>query len=286
VKLTDIIRYAERQTRSVLNIDAIHPGFYAAEALKLPPELHIHRGSFCEFAKRHSAGAMACSANKHRSQRVASRGRPFSGACMHGMWELAWPVMHEGEHMCTIYLGHYRTPATPAVIGGARFKGLYPPEITPETRRKIYKFGRFIAGFIRYELAMWLAQGNTLNKHKPAAFYYDFCTQFIECNYQKNIQLQDLARTLHVSRNYLSTRIRRETGRRFTQLLTKKRMEVAGGCLEFMKNKSVSDIAYLCGFQDSNYFSTVFRRYYGESPLAFRKKKAHEFKGRTALSLL
>ena len=41
---------------------------------------------------------------------------------------------------------------------------------------------------------------------------------------------------------------------------------------KLMSEKStVTDIAFQCGFNDSNYFTKLFRRKYGQSPRAFRK---------------
>ncbi len=37
-------------------------------------------------------------------------------------------------------------------------------------------------------------------------------------------------------------------------------------------NRSVCEIAYDCGFHDSNYFSALFSRHFGISPLKFRKR--------------
>jgi AraC family L-rhamnose operon regulatory protein RhaS len=44
--------------------------------------------------------------------------------------------------------------------------------------------------------------------------------------------------------------------------------------------KKVSEIAYICGFNDSNYFSDKFKRTYGISPLAFSKKNKEERKAK------
>ena len=41
---------------------------------------------------------------------------------------------------------------------------------------------------------------------------------------------------------------------------------------ELMKNKPntrISDIAYESGFQDPKYFSTIFKKYYGQTPKEF-----------------
>ena len=37
---------------------------------------------------------------------------------------------------------------------------------------------------------------------------------------------------------------------------------------------SISDVAYACGFESSQYFATVFRRHTGRSPSAYRAERA------------
>jgi AraC-like DNA-binding protein len=36
---------------------------------------------------------------------------------------------------------------------------------------------------------------------------------------------------------------------------------------------SINQVALECGFADQSYFSKVFRRYYGASPLAYRRRR-------------
>ena len=45
-----------------------------------------------------------------------------------------------------------------------------------------------------------------------------------------------------------------------------------GRLLKLEEKKSVSEIAFSCGFNDSNYFSHKFKTVYGLSPLQFQKR--------------
>ena len=57
----------------------------------------------------------------------------------------------------------------------------------------------------------------------------------------------------------------------FIEYLTELRMEKA---LDLMKNstKMIYEIADSIGYQNSTYFSTVFKKYYGKSPKEFKTK--------------
>lgn len=49
------------------------------------------------------------------------------------------------------------------------------------------------------------------------------------------------------------------------------RMELARRMLSG-GGETVTEIAFSCGFEDSNYFSRYFRKHHGESPLGWRKR--------------
>ena len=76
---------------------------------------------------------------------------------------------------------------------------------------------------------------------------------------------------LSVSAEHLSRSFKRETGFGFKEYITLLRLKNAEELLKTRKNMSISEIAFLCGFNDSNYFSDKFKRTYGISPLNFRK---------------
>jgi two-component system response regulator YesN len=94
--------------------------------------------------------------------------------------------------------------------------------------------------------------------------------EFINENYSDSgLSVETLCKHLHLSSAYFSTLFKRETGMTFINYLTSIRMEKAAWLL-----KSTDDKTYLIsqntGFIDPNYFSYVFKRYFGISPSKFR----------------
>lgn len=90
--------------------------------------------------------------------------------------------------------------------------------------------------------------------------------------YQTDITLNSIAELFAVSPEHLSRTFKKETGFGFNEYLTLVRLQRAEQLLEEGKLKTVSEIAYACGFNDSNYFSDKFKKTHGMSPLKFRQK--------------
>jgi len=91
-------------------------------------------------------------------------------------------------------------------------------------------------------------------------------------NYDKSIYLDEVASKFHISRSYLSKKFKTITGFGFKEYLVNVRIKQA--CKYLLEtNKSITDIAFLCGFNDSNYFGDAFRHIKGMAPNKFRKYK-------------
>lgn len=96
--------------------------------------------------------------------------------------------------------------------------------------------------------------------------------KIISENFQTDLTLNDLAESFSVSAEHLSRTFKKETGFGFNEYLTLVRLQKAEQFLEEGELKTVSEIAYACGFNDSNYFSDRFKKAHGISPLKFRQK--------------
>lgn len=273
MNLSTLLTHLEDRTGTLINVDLRHPALYASDEVKLGPEQQIHRAPFCEFAKRHSRPLKeSCFSRKDETRRVARNGKAFCDTCPFGIKEWIHPVMVEGRLAATIYIGHYSSPLFQTKIGKGHYRGPRPPSL-PKDLGTIQDAASFIEEFIRTEVELWTASGKGLGKHHPGSFYRDICLRYIEGNYREDIQLANLAETLRMSPNYVSAKIRKECGKTFRQLLTEKRISVACSLLEF-GGTPVTEIGFLVGFNDSNYFSTVFRKKMGMSPKAYRDSRS------------
>lgn len=87
----------------------------------------------------------------------------------------------------------------------------------------------------------------------------------------ESLSLVSLSDRLHISPNYLSALIRKNTGETFVSLLTAKRLDTARELLTCTPLK-VMEIASRCGYSDQHYFSYCFKKRFGMSPLSMRRQ--------------
>ena len=96
---------------------------------------------------------------------------------------------------------------------------------------------------------------------------------YIEKNYQDpNISLNSVCRYLAMSTSYFSVVFKGQTGITFIEALTRKRMEKAKELLETTDMKTYQ-IAEEVGYSDPHYFGSTFKKYVGETPKEYAKKR-------------
>ncbi len=93
---------------------------------------------------------------------------------------------------------------------------------------------------------------------------------YIKEHYKDSISLSDVSEHLGVNATYLSRIFKQETNMKFTDFMTKLRIEYAQELLK-ETNKKIKDISTECGFYEYRYFCNVFKKYTNLSPREFRK---------------
>ena len=128
-----------------------------------------------------------------------------------------------------------------------------------------------LVGHMRIFFYLLVRNTATMEKTTAKNAMIEETVAFIKENYQTEITLSAVAKSHFVSPEHLSRTFKRETGFGFNEYLTIVRLQHAELLLRRRCGLSISDIAYSCGFNDSNYFSDRFRKAYGLPPLRYSK---------------
>lgn len=94
----------------------------------------------------------------------------------------------------------------------------------------------------------------------------------IQMHYMDDIRLNQVANQFGLSPYYLSRCFKEEVGKNFKEYLVHVRLTEAEKLI-MLGEKNVSETAYKVGFKDPNYFSSVFKKYYGVSPKKYNGNK-------------
>ena len=93
--------------------------------------------------------------------------------------------------------------------------------------------------------------------------------EFIKNNYDKDISLEDVAKAVSLSPYYFSKLFKTVTGENFIDYLTRYRMSLAESLLK-EGCSNIKEICYKTGYNDPNYFSKLFKKYYNMNPSEYK----------------
>lgn len=94
--------------------------------------------------------------------------------------------------------------------------------------------------------------------------------EYINLNYaMSDLTLDKVASRVNISPNYFSSLFNQETGMTFIEYLTDIRMEKAKEYLR-CSGRKITEIGYLVGYQDSHYFSYIFKKTQNCTPSEYR----------------
>lgn len=94
---------------------------------------------------------------------------------------------------------------------------------------------------------------------------------YLNENYENKISLDQIAHNMYLSPVYISKIFKEETGESPINYLIKIRLEKARDILLTSESGSIKSIANRVGYDDVYHFSKLFKKYYGISPLYYKK---------------
>jgi AraC-like DNA-binding protein len=93
---------------------------------------------------------------------------------------------------------------------------------------------------------------------------------YIKDNFIDIKSLDDVAKSLFMSKNYLCTLFKKQTGMTVNYYINSLRVQFA--CVYLSETSdTVSEISIRCGFESPSYFNKVFKKFIGYTPVEFRK---------------
>ena len=121
-----------------------------------------------------------------------------------------------------------------------------------------------------------LAASAELEERKENDSLYEQMIRYIDENLEKKITLEEMAESLHANGSYLSRLYKNKRGVNHFDEILRKRVEKAK---EYMitTDWKIYRISEAVGFEDTGYFSRVFKRYTHMSPKEFRSMGGEEY---------
>ncbi len=96
--------------------------------------------------------------------------------------------------------------------------------------------------------------------------------EYINTNYHKAINLNLIAHSMGYSPGYLTKSFTAEHGITPSKYLNQLRLNKAKSLLKNNMEYSVKTISEMVGYEDQGYFSRIFKKYMGISPIDYREK--------------
>ena len=93
--------------------------------------------------------------------------------------------------------------------------------------------------------------------------------KYIDQNLAQRMTISDISKAVHLSCDYISHCFKRELGRSVMDYVNERRMLLARNMIKGGEG-TLADIADSLGYESYSYFSRVFKRYFGVSPIRYR----------------
>ena len=117
-----------------------------------------------------------------------------------------------------------------------------------------------------------ICPGNFAHNESGSASRVIAIQKYIEEHFTEEIRISDLARQFFISPYYLSHTFRSQVGYSPKQYIQLNRLSYAKELLE-TTDLQVSQIAYKCGFGDTNNFIRAFKAWFGQAPNKYRNSE-------------
>jgi len=230
---------------------------------------------FCARIHEKEAGRLACRrSDRELLAKCKEQRRGVMHVCHAGLVDLAFPIMHEDKIIAYLILGQMRTETNFPVLKNRslfseqdviELEALYE-ELPIFEQKKIESIANVAMRMIKYILF----ENMLIPKYSPS---FDRVLSYINENLEKKLTISEISKATIVPKSSLYKMFHTYLGCTVSSYINTKKTEKAA---EFLVNAdlSIEEISEKLGFSTQQYFSKIFKKEKGVSPLQFRKNNS------------
>jgi len=234
---------------------------------------NIHGNPHCIYIKTFPGAYKHCVKRQSKIKDKCKNGS-FCGTCYAGVFEYVYPICDGVSQVGFICVSGYRNNNFNSYIEKASKDYSIPIKNLRKTVLSLkdnIPDKDYVDTLITPLIRMLELAYNKSNCNMTKANYTDSVIKYVNRHYAENLTLSRICAALSCSRSTISHVFKKTTGKGFREYLTSVRLESAKSLLLHTK-LSITEISYAVGFNDSNYFSYIFKSHTGMSPCLYRKK--------------
>lgn len=229
---------------------------------------------YCDMVKSTARGRALCRASDAELLEKCRQTRmPQYHLCHAGLVDVAVPILDGEDIMGYLILGQLKfesdfpeEPPSLASLGASEeeIRSCYE-RVSTVSREKLDSIINISVMLAKYILAEKYIQGKSRSNLEQAV-------SFIEGKLSEPLSVAEISKGAHVSKTLLYKLFREQYNMTVSEYVNSRRARFSEKMLTGT-DFSVEKIATLSGFSDAAYYSRIFKKYYGTSPMKYRKRK-------------
>ena len=235
---------------------------------------NIHSTSHCIYMKTCKGAQEHCVARQTRVLERVKSGA-FVGNCYAGVREFVYPLTDAEETIGFISVSGYRCEGAQSYLTRTAERFQIPLSELEESYASLKsempsqeEMDAMLLPLCQMiELAHRKSKDAATESESSLAIRIE---RYIKRHHNRDISSKEICEHFGCSRSFMSTQFNRHLGTSIREYINLLRVEDAKILLAY-SHLNVTEIAYSVGFTDSNYFSSVFKKIVGISPLAYRR---------------
>ncbi len=268
----------QEQAQEILDVFTelfnIRIAFFSAEGQELKVGKSKPLCRYCYLLRNHLDYDHICtSLDQQMREAAVETGQTIHYQCHGGMTESITPVFMDQALIGFLMIGQFRTSTKPlnAAIQRKWKKQVGTDELrlafekTPyhsmADTKNILKLFNILVEYILYRHMIELYGSHSLQP----------LVGFLQGHLEKNLELSEGARILKQSKSSLAHKFKTVTGKSFKQYQIGLKLDKADEYFQKQPEMTIREVAFRLGYQDPYYFSRLYKKHRGHSPLTAKK---------------